>query len=148
MPNLEIREYPPDRPRRFQFSIRSMLILTAAVAMAYSFVYALPDWAAVLVFLSVLLLVPGPMICLSLFGAGGQRAFGLGTLVPLVLLWLLVLIHDYPNWLTRDPESRFNWLFMWLLCFLSGYLSLLTWRWIVKQNRASEKPSASSKLDG
>jgi len=157
MTNLEIRDEPPRGPRRFQFTIRSMLILTAGVALACSFVFAMPDWAAELESLCVFLLVPGPLVCLAIFGASKQKAFAIGTLVPWALFWVVFLVHDLYA-LSLTINSRVMFLLGWSLCLVSGYLSLLTQRWIertsdsTRPSRASEFPSCdpppSSKLDG
>jgi len=132
----------PDAPHprvKFQFTIRSMLLVTVAVALLCSFLYALPNYAAGMVFLFGIFVVPGPLVCLTIFGTSHHRAFAVGTLVPWLLFCFLLEPAGFLGPFYRlGVEERFMLVLPWGSCFLSGYLSLWTLRWIERQNPAQK----------
>ena len=61
--------------------------------------------------------------------------FAIGTLVPWLLFWFLLVFASYPGPFDElSVEGRLTLVLTWGFCFLSGYLSLRTLRWIARQN--------------
>jgi hypothetical protein len=129
-----------DRPNlsarlpRFQFTIRSMLILTAVVAVLCSVFFAMPDWAGEMVIVFLACLVPSILVIVLTDGNRNQRAFGIGALFPsgFSLLWVFGEFHD-------TYGLRFTVVLLWALAILDGYLCVLTRRWMEKRHRTDKR---------
>jgi len=101
----------------WQYSIQSLLILTAAVAVGCSVVFGLPDWAAGLLFLFLALTLPPVLLVVLRHGNPDQKAFALGALFPAcaMLFSLVTSARMWVPWNDLELEStvRFVLLLIW-----------------------------------
>ncbi len=79
----------PVRTSRFQFSLRSLFLLTALVAVLCSVVFAMPSWAAVPLMLLLILALPGVLVVLLAHGGPNHRAFAIGAIFPGCVVFLM-----------------------------------------------------------
>jgi hypothetical protein len=142
MPNESDPPNLPARPPRFQFTIRTMLIFTAVVAVLCSVLFTMPEWAAELIFFWLVCIVPAILVTLLIYGDRDQRTFGVGALFPSGFGFLAGLgitsvnLPNLPVWLSVN--GRLEIVLFWLFGALNGYLCVLTRRWIEKR-REKEK---------
>jgi hypothetical protein len=146
MPNEYDRPNLSARLPRFQFTIRSMLILTAIVAVLCSILFAMPDWAADLFLFFLAMFIPAILVTLLVYGTRNQRTFGVGALFPTGFLLLVALnictvrVPDFDTFLpsSANYHGRLTVALFWMLGALNGYLCVLTRRWIEKHRETEE----------
>ncbi|MCX7429234.1 MAG: hypothetical protein NTW96_26855 [Planctomycetia bacterium] len=139
-PNLRVR------PPRFQFTIRSMLILTAVVAVFCSVFFAMPAWAGDVAITFLVFLIPSILVTLLIYGNRDQRTFSIGALFPSGLTLLVAFgicdlkIADFHGLLpfSINHDGKLSVVLFWGVGALNGYLCVLTRRWIEK-GRETEK---------
>ncbi len=73
---------PEARPRRLQYTLRTLFVLTTAAAIACAVFFALPAWVSVVVAVCVLISIPGLLTVMLIYGRGNTRAFCIGALFP------------------------------------------------------------------
>jgi hypothetical protein len=80
----------PDTPRRFQFSIRAVLIAMAAVAVGCSVIFAMPEWVAIPILIFCMIVLPAVLTTIMVYGTTRQRTFAIGAFFPagFMALWL------------------------------------------------------------
>ena len=83
------KQKTPGRAFRFQFSLRALFWLTAAVAVLCSVVFAMPNWAAVPLMLLLTLALPGVLVVLLAHGGPNHRAFAIGAIFPGCAVFLM-----------------------------------------------------------
>jgi hypothetical protein len=81
--------------KRFQFSIRWLLAVTAIVGVALAALSAKPNWISGGVIQLIFLMMPGLVAILLVVGRGNVRAFAIGALVPAligvpIVVWFLI----------------------------------------------------------
>ncbi len=110
MPPTDARN--PPRARPFQFSLRTMFIVTtvAAVALGGLCTPIAGVQAATLLYLSIL--VPAALTVTVIYGRGYVRTFAIGALFPAGLAFLCALIYaigdevfDADKWVTSQEPS-------------------------------------------
>ena len=134
----------PARHARFQFTIRSMLIFTAIVAVVCSVLFAMPDWMRNLVLLFATFMIPGILVTLLVYGNRDQRTFSIGALFPSGFVMLAMFgISGIPPLVFFDDRRAMAT--FWLVAALNGYLCIVTRRRIEKRRKAEEsRPSAGT----
>ena len=70
------------RPRPFQFSLRTLIIVMTALAVVCSGLFAGPLWATVLTALLLTMLTPVAFTVAVIYGRGYLRTFSIGALFP------------------------------------------------------------------
>lgn len=73
------------RPARFQYTLRGLLALTTAVAIACAVFFTMPEWVSGLVTVCVLISTPGMLTVMVIYGRGYTRTFAIGALFPALL---------------------------------------------------------------
>jgi hypothetical protein len=122
------------RPRRrssFQYSLRSMLILTTVAAVGLSLFTAAPTWLIYLVLMLFAVAAPMVLTVVVIYGRGYARTFCIGALFPVgVLLSNLsrglafVGMGGFPRRL--DAEDRlFVMFFAFVACLVAAGFGLL-----------------------
>ena len=87
-----------------QFSLRSMFLLTAVVAVACSVLFVLPLIVAVPVLLLLVIAVPAVLTTKVVYGTGYQRTFCIGALFPAGVV--LFATAWFPGlWLANVPPT-------------------------------------------
>jgi hypothetical protein len=73
---------PEARPRRLQYTLRTLFVLTTAAAVACAVFFTLPAWVSVVVAVCVVISMPGVLTVMLIYGRGNTRAFCIGALFP------------------------------------------------------------------
>ncbi|MBN2216262.1 MAG: hypothetical protein JW719_02685 [Pirellulales bacterium] len=142
MTNLEIHDQPSPRRGRFQFSIRSMLILTAVVAVICSVLFAMPGWLAWIILGFTFLTIPGVFISILTYGTPYQKTFAIGAMSPFAFLCLTYHVAFYGLFANglEDSIARLLVGLLILACAVSGFVTVLVRFWLEGRNR--RKPDA------
>ncbi|HUT91568.1 MAG TPA: hypothetical protein VMY37_18865 [Thermoguttaceae bacterium] len=110
--DVEVQSGPRRSP--FQYSLRSMFVVTTAAAVALSVLVASPAWLIELVFLLLALAIPMVLTVALIYGRGRLRTFSIGALFPAGLVLSMFIqgpplfdmpISGFPGRL--DLEERF-----------------------------------------
>jgi hypothetical protein len=92
----KLDEHESTVQRPFQYSLRSMLILTTGVAVALSLLVAGPVWLAMLSAAFLALAIPMALTIFLVYGRGALRTFSIGALFPAgVMLFTFVPRFSY-----------------------------------------------------
>jgi hypothetical protein len=83
MPSINL----PNFPSRFQFSLRGMLIVVAAVAVLLGLFAVAAGLLSWLIAITVIWILPTPIVVTAIYGRGDFRAFAIGALIPWISLW-------------------------------------------------------------
>ena len=129
------------RPK-FQFTIRSMLILTAVVAVICSMVFAMPGWSGKYLFGFISVTLPGVLISILFYGTPYQKTFAAGALVPSFISVLYSL--DQGSYAWRDTEERLSGLLLWGTAAISGVTAILVRRWLESKKPTDDTGSPGS----
>ncbi len=92
----------PPRPLPFQFSLRSLLVLTTLTAVFLSCLFGGPLWLATFACLLVIFAAPVTLITIIVYGTGYRRTFAIGaltfvgslTISPAGIPYYLYIIFD------------------------------------------------------
>jgi hypothetical protein len=76
------RAAPSEADGPWQYSLKTLLVVTAAVAVALSIIVSSPDWIAVPMLMLLAIAVPALLTSVLVYGSGYQRTFCLGALFP------------------------------------------------------------------
>jgi hypothetical protein len=91
LPRTELHVMPsinlPNFPSRFQFSLRNMLIAVAAIAVFLGLLAVAAGPLSWLITISVIWILPTPIVVTAVYGRGDFRAFAIGALIPWFSLW-------------------------------------------------------------
>jgi hypothetical protein len=82
---------PDERPvarRRFQYSLRTLLLITTLVAIVCSLLIASPSWVRALSILCLIPTIPAVLTIVLVYGRGYMRTFCIGALFPSV--WITI----------------------------------------------------------
>ncbi|MGH7193626.1 MAG: hypothetical protein ACREJM_08855 [Candidatus Saccharimonadales bacterium] len=111
---------------KMQFSLRTIFVVTAVVAVVFAEAVAFPGWLADLIGLSVTLLLPSAFVAQIVYAFGAGRAFGVGALTA----WIAVaaLIH-FLGGLQGVNGVGINFSIAWCLILAGGGVSVLV-RWL------------------
>ena len=77
---------------RFQFSLRTMLVLTALVAMVCAVLFSVPDYVAAPVIIVLTIVLPALLTATLVYGNSWQRSFCLGAMFPAGMMFFYTLI--------------------------------------------------------
>jgi hypothetical protein len=135
------------RPRPFQYSLRSLLVVTIVVALACTIFFACPVWVGVVAGFCMVLFTPIVLTIVLIHRPGYLRTFCTGALFPAGLLFLfaglycyvflLVMFEGGPNGAPRVVLLIFLGVY-WTLVVLSGLLAVLVrWRLEAPARRAA-----------
>ena len=78
----EVEVHRGGRRRPFQYSLRSMFVVTTAAAIGLSLLVAGPYWLIMLVLVIVALAIPMLLTIALIYGRGAIRTFSIGALFP------------------------------------------------------------------
>lgn len=93
------------RPRAFQFSLRTVLLVVTVVAILCAVLFGLPDEIGGPVAFLMTLLTPTALLVAAIAGRGNMRAFSAAALVPAAWLALMYCQNlDFLEWYDL-PES-------------------------------------------
>ena len=70
-----------------QFSLKALMIAMAVISVLCCIFFTLPDWVGGIFLLIVLLLAMPAALALLIYGRGKSRAFAVGTMPPLVIIF-------------------------------------------------------------
>jgi hypothetical protein len=148
---------PPQPGRPWQFSMKTLLIVTIATALGLTIVVSLPNAIAVPLMICLTVAVPALLTVVLVYGSGYQRTFCIGALFPTCLLlyvtgWLfgLALINppvageldDLDQWLRFfegiGPHYRTYAASAWLMAVIVGTLAVCV-RWGLEARARREK---------
>ena len=130
-------------PLPMQFSLRTMFVLTACVAVACTVLFAVPDPLAVPLLLALTIAVPAVLATFVIYGRGYLRTFCIGALFPTATAlyasaWFLgfcLLDADVSDWYelaTEDAAVVYRWYagISWVLAVVIGLICVGA-RWLV-----------------
>ena len=92
----QIQDVDRSGPKPFQFTIRSLLAVTALTAIFLSCLFGGPDWLAGFAVYLVALSGPVTLITILVYGHGYQRTFCIGALTFVGALTLFLYGDTYP----------------------------------------------------
>ena len=137
-----------------QFSIGSLLVATAVVAVTCSLFFSMPNGVATPALILITLALPCVFTTIAIYGRGYQRTFSIGALFPagamLVCTSLMLLIHSisaYQNSVSRwttfvdkvGPYYRPYVGVAWVSSLLFGLLAAVV-RWLTERGHRRERP--------
>jgi hypothetical protein len=155
-PNGEPRATEP-RGRPFQFSLRTMFIVTTVVAVLCSGLFAAPGWARILTLLCWASALPAVMAAITIYGRGYLRTFGIGGLFstgPLLFLNLLVAYYIPATFispsvwssLTENDKTRY-YAGIFVACYTAFSILLglvvVGVRWMIESSQRPQPPQKS-----
>ena len=149
-PVLERTPQPPPLPERqpFQYSLRSMFVLTTVVAGCFSLALGTPDWLIGPLFWAAAIIVPPVLLTLMIWGNPDQRAFGLGAIFPSGYLLLSIIglvprhheiLSEWFGWHLSWDARSLSWSIVWFLAAVSGTLCVVVRR---RLDRSRSVPKA------
>ena len=106
------------RPRQpWQYSMKTLLLVTAGTAMALAILVSFPDPIAVPVLICLTITIPAILCVVAIYGSGYQRTFCIGALFPTGTMlyatgWLMGL-----SLIEAPSVSDLNTLKQWLAFF-------------------------------
>ena len=144
---------PPRGP--WQFSMKTLLVVTAATAVALAIVVSLPNAIAVPVMLCLAIGIPAFLTVIVIYGSGYQRTFCIGALFPACAMlhatgWLLFFsiiegpgnLEDLGRWLEFFDEISAPYRVYtgaaWLLAIVVGFVAVGV-RWQLEARAQREK---------
>ena len=96
------RECGDSRPRRLQYTLRTLFALTTAAAIACAVFFSLPPWVSVVAAVCVVISMPVVLTVMLIYGRGYTRTFSIGALFPagiclspVVFYYGLALVVEY-----------------------------------------------------
>jgi hypothetical protein len=96
---------PRNRPRPFQFSLRSIFIVTTLLAVVCSGLFA-GNWVSLIAVILLSGLIPSALIVCMIYGRGYLRTFCIGAMVPagdLILIFVYGTVTLTPS--LADPAA-------------------------------------------
>ena len=137
---------PPERPRRLQFGLSTMLLITTVTAILCSLVFSVPFYIALPLMLFMTVAVPPAVwTMVIIYGRGYQRTFGIGAMFPagarmllgVMFYWELPFSRGWPNG-GGDEEITVRLVVcgLWLSSLLVGVICAGV-RWIVEKRRSA-----------
>ena len=104
-------ERPDSRPRRFQYSLRTLFVLTTGLAMLCSILFSLPTWLAELAVVFLVISTAAALTVTLIYGRGYVRTFCIGALFPAGVCLLsstygLEMIYDVLIAFLRSDDER------------------------------------------
>jgi hypothetical protein len=124
----------PIAPRRFQFSLRGLLVAITLVAIAFGATVVFGGPLFGLLAVTIYLLYATPLVIVVIYSKGAPCAFSIGALLPWIVIW------------PKGPPQSTDLLnlivfLVWLLIFGGGcgLVAAATYRWVVRSvNRDGE----------
>jgi hypothetical protein len=132
---------PPGRP--WQYSLKTLFLITLGLALALAVVVSFPSALAVPVLICLAIALPAFLTAVALYGSGYQRAFAVGALFPTCTVlyatgWLMGLtlvnspgpspLADLEEWLEFfegvGPAYRVYAGAAWLLAVAVGWMAV------------------------
>ena len=110
---------------RFQFSLRWMFVVLTLVAVLLGFAFLGPI-ATYLLWLVVVLVIPTPLVILTLFDRGPRQTFAIGALLP----WFVTVVGGFPG----GSTSAVRLLLLLLAYALCGATAVATRIWLDRQS--------------
>ena len=142
---------PPPSVTPFQYSLLSILVITAAFAVVCSGLFAASELTAFLTTLFGVVTLPAVLTIIVIYGEGRLRAFGIGGLFPAAAS----LAYGTPNVLGTmirfgsQPigDIQHNLVYFVLADFVAtaavGLLAVWT-HWLIEESRRRQRQEASS----
>ena len=139
------------RPRRFQFGLRGLFVVTTVLAIFCGIVFRLPEQLAVAVSLCLLVSVPVVLTVVLIHGRGYARTFSLGAMFPAGLMFLSLLLSEYGFdvlvWEAVDDYLSWHDHRLLLCVFLGAYSVLVVGHgllavavhWLLDRGQAGER---------
>ena len=132
---------------KLQFSIRTMMIVTAVIAVLCCIFFTLPIWVGGLFLLILVLLFMPAMLAALIYGSGSTRAFAVGASPPMciVFLWFtFTALSGGLRFVRRFDYSEMRVLYalVILVVVVSGFVAQAV-RW----GCMPRKPSVSEGID-
>ena len=145
----------------WQFSLRTLFLLTACVAVALSVLFGLPNVLAVPTIFCLVISLPALLGIVIVHGSSYQRAFCFGALFPAGLMlysfgWFLgylligeagVTSRDISGWIeladSLAPRFRVSVGLTWILSILNGALCVVV-RWLLESRQTNENEQAQT----
>ncbi len=144
-------EGPPSSVTPFQYSLLSMLVITAAFAVVCSGLFAASEFSAFVTTLFGVVSLPAVLTIIVIYGEGRLRAFGIGALFPAgaslayatpIVLGTMIRFGSAPM-----GNIRQNLVYFLLTDFTAtaaiGLLAVWT-RWLIEESRKRRQREASS----
>jgi len=139
-------QIPPDHPLQFprrltQFSLRSLLWLTTAVAVVCAVMFQMPDALAIPILMFVTMAMVPVLVTVLIYGRGYQRTFAIGAIFPPGLLLLAFtplarFLGEMPMRMDRSDSVGLRVFFgvLWISSPAMGLLCVGT-RWLLEKRR-------------
>ena len=130
---------PPRPSRPWQYSLKTLFLITLGLAVALAIVVSFPSAIAVPVLICLAIALPAFLTMVAIYGSGYQRAFAFGALFPTCTLlyatgWLVGLtlvqgeLSDLEDWLEffedTTPAYRVCAGSAWLLAVAIGWMAV------------------------
>jgi hypothetical protein len=93
---------PVPARRPFQYSLRTLFIITTVLAILCAGLFAAPGWMRILVLIFWLIAYPIAIISLVIYGHGYLRSFSIGALTgigPLIISQVLAMVYFFSYFL-------------------------------------------------
>ncbi len=114
----------PTKRRPFQFSLRSLFILTTVLAATLGLLFRAPPVVSVSTAGFFILSLPMVLVIVLIYGRGYTRTFCIGALFPTAFsLWS---VSDYPLFAYAIVGPNFDEIGWWAACWLGGVVVLST----------------------
>lgn len=122
------RECEISRPRRLQYTLRTLFALTTAAAIACAVFFALPPWVSVVAAVCVVVSMPVVLTVMLIYGRGYTRTFSIGALFPAGFCLLAPMVSYFALALAAEYyENMFDGLEpnIVVLVFLNVYFAVV-----------------------
>ncbi len=132
----------------FQFSLKSLFIVTTGFAVLVWILFSPPEWVGVLVLSAIFLLLPAANLAGLIYHSGAWRAFFFGTLPSVVVttwyaIWTIPAGRSWPV-LNSAIEAKLSLLFVLATIVASGLVAVAIRWWAIKIALPPEAPQSRS----
>ena len=148
------------RGHPFQFTLRTMFIVTTVVAVLCSGLFAAPGWARLLTVACWAIALPAVMATVTIYGRGYLRSFGIGGLFAMgpLLFWdliagyyILVVFGSLSDWSSLtdlDKDDGFRYVpGIFVACYTAFSILLglvvVGVRWMIESSQRPQPPQTN-----
>ncbi|HUE74816.1 MAG TPA: hypothetical protein VMP01_28370 [Pirellulaceae bacterium] len=107
----------------FQFSLKTLFILTTAFAVLVWILFSPPEWVGVLVLTIIFALLPAANLAGLIYHSGAWRAFFVGTSPSVIVIsWYAIMLNSGGRryWLPGNSAIEMKLVLMFVLAIIIG----------------------------
>ncbi len=117
-----------DKPKRWQFSIRAMMVAITGVAVVIGMVFVFPNWLAEPLAYCFAIASPSVLAVAAIYGRDNVRVFAIGAMSPQVAL---LMIYSTSGLYTVITTSGIHTINMMDVGYTIGEVHLIRGMWLL-----------------